>query len=81
MGFEENDTVVILSENSLEHALLALASVHIGIPYSPISPAYSLVSEDFSKLRHCLEKMTPKLVFVQSEQVLKELFDLLKIFS
>ncbi|MGX7689634.1 feruloyl-CoA synthase [Flectobacillus roseus] len=69
MGFEENDTVVILSENSLEHALLALASVHIGIPYSPISPAYSLVSEDFSKLRHCLEKMTPKLVFVQSEQV------------
>jgi feruloyl-CoA synthase len=56
MGFEENDTVVILSENSLEHALLALASVHIGIPYSPISPAYSLVSEDFSKLRHCLEK-------------------------
>jgi hypothetical protein len=28
MGFEENDTVVILSENSLEHALLALASVH-----------------------------------------------------
>ncbi|MDI9861718.1 feruloyl-CoA synthase [Flectobacillus roseus] len=69
MGFEKNDTVVILSENSLEHALLALASVHIGIPYSPISPAYSLVSEDFSKLRHCLEKMTPKLVFVQSEQV------------
>ncbi|MDI9866980.1 feruloyl-CoA synthase [Flectobacillus sp. DC10W] len=68
MGFEENDTIVILSENSLEHALLALASVHIGIAYSPISPAYSLVSEDFSKLRHCLEKMTPKLVFVQSEQ-------------
>jgi len=68
MGFGDSDSVVILSENSLEHALLALASVHIGIPYSPISPAYSLVSEDFSKLRHCLEKMTPKLVFVQSEQ-------------
>src|SRR5215211_5520296 len=36
--------LVILSENDLEHALLALASLHVGIPYLSISPAYSLVS-------------------------------------
>ena len=43
--------VVILSGNDIEHALLGLAALHVGIPYAPISPAYSLVSKDFGKLR------------------------------
>lgn len=58
-------TIAILSENSLEHALLALAALHIGVPYTPISTAYSLVSDDFGKLKHCLSLMTPGLVFAQ----------------
>ena len=56
-------TIVILSENSLDHALLALAAMHVGIPYAPISPPYSLLAKDFGKLRHCLKLMTPGLVF------------------
>jgi feruloyl-CoA synthase len=67
--FQPNETIAILSENSIEHALLALAAMHIGIPYSPISQAYSLVSEDFGKLKHCLESMTPKLIFAQNGKV------------
>lgn len=67
--FSDGQTIVILSENSLEHALLALAALHIGIPYSPISPPYSLVSDDFGKLKHCLELMTPKLIFAQNGKV------------
>ena len=70
--FKQHETIVILSENSIEHALLALAATHIGIPYSPISQAYSLVSEDFGKLRHCLELLTPKLIFAQSGEVYEE---------
>lgn len=66
LGFAEKDTIVILSDNSLEHALLALAALHVGIPYAPVSPAYSLVSTDFGKLRHCLTIMAPKLVFAQN---------------
>jgi feruloyl-CoA synthase len=62
------DTLVILSENSLEHALLALAAVHVGIPYSPISPPYSLVSKDLGRLQHCLDCMTPKIIFAQDRQ-------------
>ncbi|MEZ4630327.1 MAG: feruloyl-CoA synthase [Deinococcales bacterium] len=57
-------TIVILSENSLDHLLLALAAMHVGIPYSPISPPYALISSDFGKLRHCLKLMTPGLIFV-----------------
>ncbi|MBP6828871.1 MAG: AMP-binding protein, partial [Saprospiraceae bacterium] len=57
--------LAILSENSIEHGLIALAALHIGVPYSPIAPAYSLRSTDYAKLRHKIELLTPGLVFVQ----------------
>lgn len=59
-------TIAILSDNSIEHLLLALAAQYVGIPYSPISSAYSLVSNDFGKLRHVLALLTPGLVFAQN---------------
>lgn len=40
--------VVILSGNDLEHHWLTLAGYHVGVPVSPISPAYSLISSDFA---------------------------------
>ncbi|MBI3427479.1 MAG: feruloyl-CoA synthase [Acidobacteria bacterium] len=55
--------LAILSENSLEHALLALAAMHVGIPYTPISAAYSLLSRDYQKLRAVFALLTPGLVF------------------
>ncbi len=57
--------IAILSGNGLEHALLALAAMHVGIPYAPISVAYSLVSTDFAKLHLILDLLTPGLVFVE----------------
>ena len=56
--------VAILSENSVEHAVLSLACLHVGVPVAPISPAYSLVSKDFSKLRGILRTLRPGLVYV-----------------
>jgi feruloyl-CoA synthase len=56
--------VAILSENSIEHALLALACMHAGVPVAPISAAYSLMSRDFLKLRAVFSLLTPGLVFV-----------------
>ena len=55
--------LMILSGNDIEHALIGLAAVHVGIPYAPISPAYSLVSTDFEKLRQIVALLTPGLVF------------------
>src|SRR5258706_13350972 len=55
--------LAILSGNDLEHALLALAAMHVGVPYAPISPAYSLVSKDHAKLRYIIELLRPGLVF------------------
>src|SRR5215218_6963010 len=55
--------ILILSGNDIEHALLGLAAAYIGIPYAPISPAYSLMSADFGKLRYIVDLLTPGLVF------------------
>ena len=55
--------VAILSENDLEHALLALGCIYAGVPYCSVSPAYSTVSTDYEKLRHVLQTITPGLVF------------------
>lgn len=63
-GLSPERPVLILSENDIEHALLALGCQYAGIPYAPISPAYSLVSKDYDKLRHVLNVLTPGLVFV-----------------
>ncbi len=55
--------VAILSGNDLEHAMLALGCLYVGIPYAPISPAYSLISRDYGKLRHIVDLLTPGMVF------------------
>ncbi len=55
--------IAILSGNDIEHALLALAAMHVGIPYAPISVPYSLLSQDFNKLRAIIGMLSPGLVF------------------
>jgi feruloyl-CoA synthase len=62
-GLTAERPVVILSENSLEHALLALGSMIAGVPFVPTSPPYSLISQDYDKLKHVLRTVTPGLVF------------------
>jgi feruloyl-CoA synthase len=65
-GLSAERPLAILSGNDLEHALLGLAALHVGVPYAPISPAYSLVSKDFGKLCTILDLLTPGLVFAAS---------------
>ncbi|HEX3938390.1 MAG TPA: feruloyl-CoA synthase [Xanthobacteraceae bacterium] len=55
--------IAILSGNDIEHALLALAAMHVGIPYAPISVPYSLLSADFGKLTAIMDALSPGLVF------------------
>ena len=60
--------VAILSDNGVDHALLALGAMHVGIPVAPISPAYSLMSKDFGKLRHIFDLVKPGLVYASDPQ-------------
>jgi feruloyl-CoA synthase len=62
-GLDADRPVAILSGNDVEHALLGLAAMHVGIPYAPISVAYSLLSQDFGKLKAIVEVLGPGLVF------------------
>jgi len=54
--------IAILSGNSIEHLTLALAAIWVGIPYCPISPAYSQGSGDLARLRYVMDLLTPGLV-------------------
>jgi feruloyl-CoA synthase len=62
-GLSAEKPVMILSGNSIDHALLAFGALYAGIPFCPVSPAYSLVSKDYGKLSYLLKLLTPGLVF------------------
>ncbi|CAN6484098.1 unnamed protein product [Victoria cruziana] len=62
-GLNAERPLAILSENSLEHAMLALGAMYAGVPFCAVSPAYSLVSKDYDKLRHVLDTLTPGMVY------------------
>lgn len=77
-GLGENDSVMILSGNSIEHALVTLGCYTAGVPAAPISPAYSLISSDHAKLRHCASVVKPKVVFAQSGDQFERAFATLR---
>lgn len=60
------DSVMVLSANSIEHALVMIGCYTAGVPVAPISPAYSLISTDHAKLKHCVETVKPRVIFAQS---------------
>ena len=49
-GFDTSRPVMVLSGNSIEHALLAFAAMQIGVPISPIAQPYSTLGGAFKKL-------------------------------
>jgi feruloyl-CoA synthase len=56
--------LVILADNGIDHALLALAAQHVGVPSAAISPAYSLMSKDFDKLKSMITLLQPGVIYV-----------------
>jgi feruloyl-CoA synthase len=70
-GLSADRPVAILSDNDIEHLLLGLGAMLAGVPFAPISPAYSLVSQDYGKLRHVVAMLTPGLVFASDARYAK----------
>lgn len=65
-GLSTHRPLMILSENSIAHALLGLAAMHVGVPYVPVSPAYSLAMGSLDRLRHVVALTQPGAVFAGS---------------
>ncbi len=61
--------VTVLSDNSVDHALLTLAAMHVGRPACSVSSAYSRLGPDFSKLHGILHKLRPGLVYAADASV------------
>ncbi len=65
-GLSVERPLAILSDNSVEHALFALAAQHVGVPSAAISPAYSLMSKDFDKLKSMIKLLGPGAIYVSA---------------
>ncbi|SDI58058.1 MULTISPECIES: feruloyl-CoA synthase [Bradyrhizobium] len=65
-GLNAQRPLVILSDNSVDHALFALATQHVGVPSASISPAYSLMSRDFDKLGSMITLLSPGAIYISS---------------
>ncbi len=71
-GVSEDRPLMILSDNSIENGLLQLAAMFTGFPVSPVSPAYSLMSRDFGKLKHVFDLVRPKLVYASNGELFND---------
>lgn len=69
MKLPPNAPVVVLSDNALEHLLLALAAMHVGIPVCTVSSAYCRLTQDYSKVHGILNTLGPALVYASDAAV------------
>ena len=67
-GLTKDNPIAILSDNSVDHALLTLGGMYAGIPVAPVSPAYSLMSRDHTKLKGIFAALDPGLVFAENPE-------------
>jgi len=68
-GLDGSAPVMILSDNAIDNALLTHAAMYVGVPVSPVSPSYSLMSKDHAKLAHIFSAVSPRLVFAADGEV------------
>ena len=55
--------LLVLSENSIHHALLQLGAMQVGIPVLAVSPAYSLLSSSGAKVADLARRFRPAVVY------------------
>ncbi|MFP6746758.1 MAG: feruloyl-CoA synthase [Alphaproteobacteria bacterium] len=78
-GLGPERPLMILSGNSLRHGVLTHGAMQVGIPVAPVSPAYSLMSQDFAKLRHIFELVRPATIFVEDRAPFAKALDSLDL--
>ena len=71
-GLGPDRPLAILAANGIDHALLMLAALYVGIPIAPIAPAYALQTSDYSKLTYAFRLLTPGMVVVEDAELYRE---------
>ena len=64
-GLGPDTPLMVISGNSIVHAVMMLGAMKARVPVAPVSVAYSLMSADHSKLRHVFETAKPKMIFAE----------------
>src|SRR5262249_45648449 len=62
-GLSDKRPAMMLSGNSIDQALLTLGGFLAGVPVVPVSPAYSLMSQDYGKVKHIAQLIKPGMVY------------------
>jgi feruloyl-CoA synthase len=79
MKLAADGPVAILSGNSIEHALMTIAAMQARHPAAPVSPAYSLMSQDHAKLKYLFDLIKPVAVMVQDGPTFQKALDALDL--
>jgi len=64
-GLTAETPILVISGNSVDHALLALAAQYVGVPTVPVAEQYSLIPQARSRLIEAAELVNPAMVFAQ----------------
>ncbi len=78
-GLGPDAPLMIVSGNSIRHAVMMLGAMKARVPVAPVSVAYSLMSGDHRKLRHVFETAAPKMIFAEQGPVFARALDALKL--
>jgi feruloyl-CoA synthase len=68
-GLDGSRSIAIMSENSVEMALLQLAAMQVGLAVVPISYAYSALSQSGSHIKHILDITRAPLIMMSDANV------------
>jgi len=74
-GLDGSRPVMILSGNSIDHALMMLGCFRAGVPVAPVSPAYSLMSGDFAKVKYIFDLVRPGLIYASAAEPFRAALD------
>lgn len=78
-GMGPSTPLMILSGNSIEHALIMYGAMLAGVPVAPVSPAYATMSTDFDKLKYVFGLIEPKMIFMQEAKPFLRALDALDL--
>jgi feruloyl-CoA synthase len=68
-GFSAEEPLAIVAENGIDHAVVALAALHVGVPIGPLSTGYARADADPRRLQTLLDVLRPKAVYAPDERV------------